>query len=242
MSVLFFLIAKFTKTLKTISKKDVPLFLFRGFLIVVDFSCFYIAVTHLPLGLTLFVFYAASVITSFLFGAVFLSEKMSKIKWWSLGLSVAGLFLMHKESFYGITFLPSLAALVSGLCFGLNTSTSKKLTDKYSSTQVNLVAYLISFILVCPLLFVSNEAINFNLSLITWVELLGFSLVGVGAFYLTIDGFKYLEAQKASIIMLSELIFVVIIGYFLYSEIPTINTIIGGTLILLALFLPNIKK
>jgi len=241
MSFIFFLIGYFTKVYKKINKKDLPLFLFRGLLIVVDFSCFYIAVNNLPLGLALFIFYAANVVISFMFGALFLKEKLNFVKIVSLLTAMLGLFVMYQESFGGVKLLPSIAALVSGCCFGLNNSTSKKLTDKYNSTLVNLIAYGASFVLVIPLIFLFKEQIPMNFSLLTAVELLGFSIVGVAAFYLTLNGFKYIEAQKASLIMLTELLFVVLVGFLFFSEIPTKNTIIGGLFIIIALAIPNIN-
>jgi drug/metabolite transporter (DMT)-like permease len=240
MSAIFGAIGLLTKIYSRVQRKDLPLFIFRGFLIVTDFSCFYIAVNDLSLGLTLFIFYSASVIIAFLFGAIFLKEKMDISK--SLGLlaAIVGLFIMYSESFHGVLLLPSVAAFVSGTCFGLTVSTSKKLTDTYDSTQVNLVAYLVSFVLAIPLLLLSREAIPTAIPSMTIAELSGFALVGVAAFYLALDGFKYLEAQKASLVLLAELIFVIIIGWLLYSEIPTVRTIIGGLLILMALALPHL--
>jgi len=241
MSIMFYFVAKFTKTLKAIDKKDLRLFLLRGLFIVADFSCFYLAINNLPLGLSLFIFYAANVIISFVFGSLFLKEKLTLIKLTSLILAVLGLFIMYNGSFTSFRLIPLIAAAISGFCFGLTTTTSKKLTDKYSSTQVNLVAYLSASLLVLPLLFLSKEVINLNFPLITFIEVVGFALVGVGAFLLTLDGYKYLEAQKASIVMLMELIFVIIIGLLFYHEIPTISSIIGGIFIFSALALPNIN-
>jgi len=241
MAIFFFLIGYVTKIYKKINRKDLPLFLFRGLLIIIDFSCFYIAVTNLPLGLTLFIFYAANIIMSFVFGTIFLMEKLNTSKILGLIIAIVGLYIMHTDSFNGILLLPSLAALISGFCFGLTTSTSKKLTDKYDSTQVNMVAYSTSFLLAIPLLFIFKESIPSIITTSTILELIGFSIVGVGAFYLTINGFKYIEVQKASLIMLFELLFVIIIGYLFFSETPSLNTIIGGLLVLIALALPNLN-
>ncbi|MEI6650796.1 MAG: DMT family transporter [Candidatus Moraniibacteriota bacterium] len=241
MAGIFGAIGALTKIYKRIRPQDLPLFVFRGFLIIADFSCFYVAVNNLPLGLTLFIFYSASVIMSFSFGAIFLKEKLDLTKVIGISTAIVGLSVMYSESFHGVTLWPSLAAFGSGACFGLTVSTSKKLTDKYDTTQVNLVAYLVSFVLAIPLLLLSREAIPTAVSPMTIVELIGFALVGVAAFYLTVDGFKYLEAQKASLILLAELVFVVILGWLLYSEIPTMRTVIGGLLILVALALPNLN-
>lgn len=241
MSIMFCLLAWATHKIKKVKKNDLGLLFLRGLFIVIDFSCFYFAVNSLPLGLTLFLFYAANVIISFVFGSLFLNEKMDTIKYMSAALAIFGLFIMYKDSFEGVKMLPSLAALMAGICFALTTTTSKILTDKYNSIQVNFIGYSVAFLLVIPVLLLSKEAFTFNLPIVIWVELLGFASVGVVAFYLTLEGFSHLEAQKASIIMLAELIFVMLIGYFIYSEIPSVSTLIGGILILFALLIPNIN-
>lgn len=241
MSILFYFIARFTNTLKSINKKDLRLFLLRGVFIVADFSCFYVAINNLPMGLTLFIFYAANIIMSFFIGSIYLNEKLATVKIVSLVLAIFGLFIMYKDSFTMFRFVPLIAASISGFCFGLTTTTSKKLTDRYSSTQVNLVAYFAAALLVMPALVLSRENVNWNIPMITLIEVFGFAVVGVGAFILTLNGFKYLEAQKASIIMLMELIFVMIIGFLIYHEIPSVSTLIGGVFILSALALPNIN-
>jgi drug/metabolite transporter (DMT)-like permease len=86
----------------------------------------------------------------------------------------------------------------------------------------------------------TRERVILDLPHQTWYALIGFSVIGVLAFYLVLYGYSKLEAQKASLIMLAELIFVIIVGYILYQEIPSWNVSIGGMFIVLALALPNI--
>jgi S-adenosylmethionine uptake transporter len=241
MSGVFYLISRTTRGANKIKKNDLGLLFFRGLLIIVDFSCFYYAVTHLSLGITMFLFYAFNVITSFVFGATFLKEKMNSIKYMSLFLSLMGLMVMYVDPRSTISPTALLAISISGVCFGLTATTSKKLTNKYNSIQVNLTAYLTAALLAFPILIISKEPITLKISFITWTELVGFSLVGVGAFYLTLAGFKHVEAQKGSIILLAELLFVNIFGLLFYSETPTTNIIMGGFFILLSVIIPNIN-
>jgi len=55
-------------------------------------------------------------------------------------------------------------------------------------------------------------------------------------------GFKHLEAQKASLLLLSELLFIILIGVIFYSEIPSIQEFFGSILIFIGLTLPYIKN
>ena len=53
-------------------------------------------------------------------------------------------------------------------------------------------------------------------------------------------GYKSMEVQKASLVLLSEIIFVLIIGFMFFGEVPTLNAVIGGLLVLVALIIPNL--
>lgn len=240
-SLIFLIIGLVFKRLTPVDKKDYPLLLVRGFLIVVDFSSFYMAVNYLPLGLTMFLFYGASVTSSFIYGSIFLKEKINKTKIISLAFAFLGLLFIYIKDIHSVSVIPSFFAMLSGICFGLTMSTSKKLTDKYSVLQVNFFAYLVSFILGLILLFLSKESVNIFLPTNIWLALIGFCLLAIASSYLTIYGFNKVEAQKGSLLLLFELVFVVIFGYLFYKEIPSINTFIGGLFIIAALALPNIK-
>lgn len=241
MLILFWLIGHFKKIFIKIDKKDLPLMFLRGVFIITDFYFFIYAVSNLSLGIVMFAYYTLCVITSYIYGSIFLKEKLSTTKIISLSLAIIGLYVMNKTSFGTIKIFPLLASFMSGICFGLNMSTSKKLTTKYNVIQLSIVSYLLPFILAIPMVFLTHEIIPTTIPLIVFIELFAFALCLVGAVYFTLIGYKKIEAQKASIIMLSELIFVVILGLLLYHEIPTIYTIMGGVLILAALILPNIN-
>jgi drug/metabolite transporter (DMT)-like permease len=241
MSVIFLTIGLFSKSLSRINKQDLPLFLLRGIFIIADFSSFFIAVNNLSLGLTLFLFYAASIISNFTYGSILLHEKLNITKTVSLVFAFLGLVFIYASSFNSIKLIPSLFALLSGVCFGLTTSTSKKLTNKYSIIQVNLVAYVTAAFIGIFLLITTKETINILLPLYIWFSLISFAIIGVLAIYLVLYGYNKIEAQKASLIMLAELIFVVIIGYVIYKEIPSMSVLIGGIFILLALVLPSLN-
>ncbi len=231
----FVAIGLFSKSLTKTAKKDIPLIIFRGVLVVLDFAVFIYAVSHLALGLSLFIFYAGSLLSNYLYGYFILKEKLNKIKMISLVLAAIGLVVLYAGDFGTIQVLGAFAALVSGLSFGTSSCASKNLSDKYSIAQVNLYAYLIAFILSAVLLLMSGETIVITVPVSTWYALIGFSAIFVVAFYGTVYGYKYVQAQYASLILLSEIVFALIVGFLFYREIPTVAQYIGGALILVGL-------
>lgn len=241
MSVIFLITGIFCKDLITIKKNDIPLLSFRGILFIADFGSFFIAVNHLSLGTTLFLFYAGSILANYVYGRLILKEKTTKVKIISMLLAFIGLSVIYYDSITSITNIFILYALFAGICFGLETATSKTLTSRYSVNQVNLTAYIAATIGSLLLVVINKETITFIMSARTWLAFISFSLVGVCAFYTTLYGFKYIEAQKGSLILLAELLFALIIGFFLFQEVPNSNTVLGGIFILIALILPNTR-
>lgn len=238
---LFFIFSGFLlKDITKVSVKDVPLLLFRGLLFVGDFGCFFIAANHLPLGTTLFLFYAGSITISYLYGFFIFKEKFTKIKYASLFLALLGLTIIYSSGLSSLNNPMALFAIVAGTCFGLGTVTSKNVSEKYSINVINIIAYITAAIISLILLPVHKETFTLMLPLHSWIIFLLFALISVIAFYTTVWGFKYIEVQKASLILLGELVFVIILGFIFYHETPTIASLIGGVFILLSLALPNI--
>lgn len=241
MGGMFLLSGFFMKGLKKIKLKHLPLFLARGVMVAADFSTFFIAVSYLQLGVTLFLFYASNIIANYLYGFFVLHEKITRIKLICFLLAVFGLGTMYINNLHAFASIFVFFALFAGFAYGIEVASSKSLTDNYSVNQVNGVAFLTATLLSIPLLIMSHENSTVtNLSTVPWVPFFIFSFTGVLAFYIIVYGFKYVEAQKASLISLSEILFVICIGFFFYKEIPTIQTLIGGICIIISLALPNI--
>lgn len=237
-ALIFLIVGVATKSFLRIKRKDLITLIFRGVLIVIDFVSFYFAVTNLSLGLTLFIFYAASIVSNYAYGYFFFKEKLSFIKILSLVLAVLGLFIILSNNIGVLKFFPMILAFISGICFGMEMSSSKSISDKYSIVQINLIAYLVAAFLI-SLLFAQKISFSFNLN--GWFYIFIFSIITILASYLVILGFKFIETQKAGLILLSELIFVVLIGFIIYGEILSLITILGCLLILVALSLPNLN-
>jgi drug/metabolite transporter (DMT)-like permease len=240
-ALIFLIIALFSKTISKIRKRDLFLFLFRGVLLITDAFGFFVAVNHLSLGLVMFLFYGASVISNFVYGSIFLKEKINKVKIISLIFALLGLSFIYIKDICEVSIIPSIFAVISGMSFGLTMCTSKKLTNKYSIFQVNFLTYSIGFIFSILLLTITREPVNLLLPINIWLAVLGFCLFVVVGLSLTLYGFSQIEAQKGSLLLLFELVFVVIFGYFIYHEIPSFNSLIGGLLIIIALALPNLN-
>src|SRR3989344_5524313 len=73
-----------------------------------------------------FLFYASSVIFSYLFGSVFLEEKLDKVKIIALVLAIFGIFLIYQGDARNFRSLYILTAILAGGFFGFYSASSKK--------------------------------------------------------------------------------------------------------------------
>jgi len=237
---LFLLVILF-HSYKKVEKSDWKWFVLISFFAVGTNIPFYLAINNLPLGTAMFLFYAASIVSSYLFGFFSLKEHISLIKVIALSLAILGIVFIYQGNFNLSQPVYLLAAAVGGGFFGLYTSTNKKVNLKYSSLQVTFISYFIILLLTTPFMINAKETINLNFFSTSWFFNILYAISMVISSFCTVYGFKHIEAQKGSLILLSEVIFVVINGFIFFKEIPSIFVVIGGILILIALLLPNIK-
>jgi len=231
----------FVKDLKRIQKKDLPWFLLSGLAGAGSTLLYTYAIQKLSMGTTMFLFYGTGIIVSFIIGKIFYKEKLNKKKIISLILSLAGLLLLFiKEIEFKNDWFIILASL-SGICYSVYSTFSKKISSNYSITQIVFSFAIIDIFAYAGSMIFITETSNFA-SVTPWISSFIFALLVSLNVYLMIFGFKHLEAQKASLLLLSELIFIMIIGAVFYSEIPSIQEMFGSIFIFIGLALPNIKN
>ena len=225
---------------KKILPADYKWFLGMGLFGLLSAVSAFIAFNYLTIGTTLFAFYAASTLGGYFLGSILFREKLTRIKIVSLLISLAGLFVIFSLTFERADlFYLSLSAL-GGFGFAGWQIFSKKVSDRYSLIQVMTIDNLIFTVISLFLTLGFKESIILpNLSFLWFIVVL-FALLVLGAAFLNIYGFRHLEAQKGSLIMLLEPVFGVIFGWLFYRESLTIYPLIGGALIIFGAALPNL--
>jgi drug/metabolite transporter (DMT)-like permease len=135
-----------------------------------------------------------------------------------------------------------LAAIFSGASFSIWFSFSKKVSSKYPTNELNTLGYVFAVIVNLLIAVALGEKLNTDFISKAWLANIGYGVAGFLGSGLTIYGFKYIDAHKGSIILLSEIIFGTLFGVILFKEQLNITTLIGGALIILSVALPNISK
>jgi drug/metabolite transporter (DMT)-like permease len=233
-----FLIIK--KSWKQIERNDWKWMILWPLSDVISIVLLYIAFNNLSIGTSYFLLYATMIIGGFIFGSLLYKEQVNKVKALSIILSLVGLSLIFSVEFSPGKFRFMIFGLLAGISTALWNALSKKVSDRYPNTQLVFIdaAVALAATLIGSLI-VQDAVPPFTNPVWTWQILYAVTQICAVAF--VIIGFRYLEAQVASVILPIEVIFGVIFGFFFFGEILPLKSLLGGLLIVSAAALPYIR-
>ncbi len=186
---------------------------------------FYLALTLAPLAQVTALSFLGPIIGAFL-ATLFLGEVVRIRRWIAILCGFAGTFVVLRPGMGTIEFGVVLA-LISAIGWGFSMTIVKLLSRTESS--VTIISY--NVVLMTPL---SLLAALFVWQWPTWTHLMWLGAIGL---ITTAAGLAFTQAIKESEINIVmpldffRLIWIAAIGFFVYGEVPTIFTWIGGTMI-----------
>jgi len=238
--LIFFTVAIITqKSWKRIAKKDYVWYLLMIFPGLIALISMFIAFNHLTLGTVLFIYYAVSTFGSYLLGYAMFREKLTLVKIISLIFCFFGLYMIFSGSIKLGNSNYLLLACIAGLGAAAWNTVSKKISHKYPVAQILVIDNLLMVLVGFPISILLQEKISLPSLTLPWLGVLGYSIAAIGSSIFTIKGFRYLQAQVGSLLLLLEPIFGAFIGFLLYKENMNISFAIGAFFILVGAALPN---
>lgn len=224
-----------------VQAKDWGWIVLRGLSGFAGFVGVYIAFLYLDFGTNYFVTSASTTITGYLLGMILFGEKITKVILISLLIALGGLYLVYsanlelaKLPYLGLSFLSGIGGAVWNVV-------SKKIPSTYSNLQIVFLDIVIDAIaaLVISLLIAERWVVP---ALDTsWFALVGLTLVFGSANLLVVYGFRRVEANLGSLILLLDIVASLIFAALIFKEIPSVLTLAGGLLIVIAIALPSIR-
>ncbi len=201
-----------------------------GFLIALFFAgssiCFVNAVQYTTIANTLIIVSASPIIAAFL-GWIFLKEHVSLISMLAIALVLVGVAMVVQGGDPGY-WLGDLCAAGSAVFIALTFVTSRK------AKHINMLpAMVLSGILLVLLMVPLVDMPALKPESILYLVILG--LITTCAFSLLIIGPRYLPAHDVSLMMPLETVFGVALAWWFLQEIPSLQSIAGGMLVLITL-------
>ena len=237
--VLLFVLTK--SKWQSINHQDALWIILRSLAGIFGYLGSYFSFYYLPIGTALFIFYAAVAIGGYFFGFLLFKEKLTPLKLASLFLAFTGLALIYRVNFDPKNLIYVFMALGAGLGTATWNVFAKKVSGHYSALQLNLIDFVIVFVFDLIVSLVIREKWPVPVFNTVWIASLLFVLMFVITGQLMVIGFKYVEAQIGSLIMLSEILFGIILAYLFFQEAISLFTLGGGLIVILAIALPEIR-
>ena len=165
-----------------------------------------------------------------IFAYFILSEKQSKGRWLVLIIGFLSILLVFSPENQSIQ-LVALIALLGTCCGALSTIVQKYLSKSFSEIQLMVWYSLGISFLSLPFCLYFWTDISFKETLF----MISTGLLATSAQYFYIRAFKLSQASFLAPIQYFHIIPVLIIGYVIFLEVPSIQTLIGALIIILSL-------
>jgi DME family drug/metabolite transporter len=202
------------------------------------FVAYVFALLYNTVANALFIFSCAPFIAGFL-GWILLGERVAKRTWFAIGVAMVGLAVMVVSELTVSHYLGTLLALWIPISYAASIIAVRR-----SKRDNMLVALCLAGIVAGGLsaIFVTDYALTSRDLIISLY--LGVFQVGVG-FTLVVLGSRYVPAAQVGLLALIEPILAPLWAWMGVGEVPATATIVGGTIIFLAIFsdgILNIKS
>ena len=191
----------------------------------------FIALRNLPLATVVSITFAAPIFTT-IFSIFLLKEKVGLYRWLAVFVGFIGIIVITEPGFSSLNFY-----YIYPIIFCLGLSYVAIAIRKLSTTEpVWLISFFFSFsIAILGLLSLFQGWVMpnfFDLFLLSMVGILG----GLANLWLS-QSYKYSEVSLVTPLKYLALVFAIIFGYFIWSEVPTLKTLMGALLVILSSFI-----
>ncbi|WP_415302861.1 DMT family transporter [Candidatus Pelagibacter sp. Uisw_101] len=202
--------------------------LFRCLMGLMALIAIVVALRELPLAVVVSLSYAAPLFITVL-SIFLLSEKVGVFRWLAVIIGFIGVIIIAEPGFKGMNYLYFLPLI---FCIGMAfvTITIRKL----STTEP---IWLISIFFTITISIAGLATIPMGWKMPNFQDFILLALIGVTGgsanLFLT-QSYKLSEVSLVAPLKYLALVFAIFFGYFIWSEIPTIKTLIGASLVVLS--------
>ncbi|MCH3883777.1 DMT family transporter [Tenacibaculum aquimarinum] len=238
--VFLYLFCKYKKIdLKIKSTKDYKPFFISGVLMAAHWVTYFYALKLSNVALGILSLYTFPIIIALL-EPLFLKVKFNPIYILFGCMVLLGLYILTPElSVESSQVKGILFGVFSAFCYAVRILILKQHVANYNGTMLMFYQTVIISILLVPTLFFMD--LSGLESQFPYLLLLAFLTTAVGH-SLMLHSLKFFSASTASIISSLQPIFGIILAFFFLQEVPTLNTFLGGSLILATVIIESIRS
>tara|TARA_R110002051_G_scaffold307891_1_gene379171 strand:+ start:1383 stop:2243 length:861 start_codon:yes stop_codon:yes gene_type:complete len=237
--VLLLLYCKFKGISLRAEKRHLPAILTSGLLMGLHWITYFYSLKLSNVAIGMISLFTYPILTAFL-EPLLLKTKLQKVHLF-LGLLVLfGIyFLVPSFDIENKNTLAVVIGIFSALCYALRNILLKTKVASYNGSMLMCYQMGVVGLFLSPMFFtVEMESI-----LQQWQGIAALALITTAIGHtLFLNSFKHFSITTVSILSSVQPVFGILIGAFLLNEIPTLNTLIGGTLILGSVVIESIRS
>ena len=209
------------------------------------FSFFYISLTFMSLAEANALFFSSPFFVSIL-AVIFLKEKVGIRRWLGIAVGFLGVYIVLDPNFEDFNYM-KLAPVACSLCYAIS-MTITKYTSSKDNVYTQMSHLYIGALIISVLFFIFAGKGQFNTfsdptyqfifrewfsnPSYAWPFIIGMGFVGAISFYCVFSAYSVASPSVVSLFEYSLIIWAIIIGYFLFDNIPSPRTFLGVALII----------
>ena len=200
----------------------------RGFLEALACLFFFLGVATLPFAKVYILLSLAPIILT-LFGIIFFNEKVRWVRWGAIILGFSGVVVVINPAKleYGFYFI---FPLISALALSVRDVYTKKMKSNFHSLQIAFITCFVVTIFFGVLSFYKF----YSFSSFELLVLIVASIFLSSGYIFAVATIKVAMVSTTSTFRYSVIIWGIVYGYFMFNEIPKLNTFIGGLMIIVS--------
>ena len=223
--------------LRKMNRKQLFLCLLSGIFLGLHFTCYFEAIRHTSIAS------AVALVDTEVFFVAFMMlwlfrEKIPLRSWTGILLTFAGSLLIAMSDAGGgdHILLGDVIALAGAACMAVYTMIGKVCRKQLTTTSYTFLVYCSSSFTVAAILFCTHTPLA-GYEPVNWAAALGMAvfctLLGHSVFSW---GLKYESAAFISTVKLLEPVFAGILGLLLFGEVPKMQVVLGGCIVILGVY------
>ncbi|MEM8978562.1 MAG: DMT family transporter [Pseudomonadota bacterium] len=211
-----------------LTRADLWVSTLRGAAHTVAVMCWFFAMSRIPVADVTSLNYLSPIYVT-LGAALFLGERLSYVRLSAIAVAFVGALIILRPGFREVE-LGHLAMLVTGLCFGISYLTAKQLSGHISAAGIVAILSVTVTIGLAPFAWAVWVPVS-------WQDLAALFVVAILAtagHYTMALAFQAADVTVTQPMTFLQLIWAVLLGWFVFGEPVDAWVIVGGTVIVIA--------
>jgi len=202
---------------------------------LLNFGFFY-ALANQPLANVLAITFIAPSLVALL-SILVLGERVDAWRWLAIFVGLAGVWVILRPG--SEAFHPAaLVVFVSTFLYAIVAVSSRLLSETENS--ISLTFYMLPVSIIVSGIMAPQEWVNPEM--FDWVLLISCGLFGLAGFWAITQAFRFAQASVVSPFEYTSMVWAILLGYFLWSEVPDKYTLYGAGMVVLSSFLMTARE